>query len=132
MSDLLDHIQSNMDVIEDFDDSVFEMSNLYSDDTGIENWIVFISSKRGRKRPRVKLAQRGKDLRMYSRSTIIYIDTVEIDPKKDHSGAPAKIKKRVLAFLNDKYNNYALLRFWNEPDMARTESNKMLDKLVKY
>ena len=132
MSELLEHIQTNIDSIED-DIVIAEMANLKYDKTGIKNWVIFATSKYPRKRPRIKLATRGSDTRNPRKNTVIYIDTVEIDPAKDHSGAPTKIKERVLKFLRDKDNNKTLLKFWNTgEDMSTDEIAELFKEMNHY
>ena len=132
MSELLDYIQTNIDSIEN-DIVITEMANLKYDKTGIKNWVIFATSKYPRKRPRIKLATRGSDTRNPRKNTVFYIDTVEIDPKKDHSGAPTKIKERVLEFLKDKENNETLLKFWNVgEDMDLDEIADMFRDMNHY
>ena len=133
MSELLDHISDNINRISRDEDILLEMSTLYQGETGIENWVIFVSSKFGRKRPRIKLARRGADTDIPRRNTVIYFDVVEVDHSKDNSKAPPKIKKRVLNFLKDEENNKNLLEFWNiGPFMSPKRIEEVLGHLNHY
>ena len=129
-SNLIDHIR---EIPLDLDETVFEMANLKQKDTGIENWVLYVSSKVGKKRPRVKLGKTGEDTHYSSRNSVFYFDIVELDKSKDHSGASQKIKNRVLEFLSDMDNNKKLLSFWNNAyDMRPQEIADALTDLNQY
>jgi len=129
---LIEHINKNIASIEGAD-CVQEMANLNKDNTGIENWVIYVSSEYPGKRPRVKLAKRGRDTDVKSKSTVIFFDVVEIDQSKDHSGASIKIKRRVLDFLTDVDNNKKLHTFWTDGKyMTQSEVNTLLTSFKHY
>jgi len=126
-TELLEHVNTKVQDL-NYDTTIYEMSNLNFKRTGINNWIIYISSKIAGKRPRIKLAKTSQNTTLHNASSVFYFDVVELDETKDHSNAPTSIKNRVINFLKDTDNNRNLMTLWNH---WGTMDQDDVDKILK-
>lgn len=93
------------------DDAIFEMANLYPDDTGIEG-VIFISTAMASHGPRIKyFVKAGKSQPSFSMS-------ISATPEIKANSLPAKVRDRMEPIVSRwvALNHVSLLHFWNEGD----------------
>jgi len=98
---------------------LFEMSNLWKDDTGID-YIIWVSSKKNSKHaPRIKLSS------INSASNLDIVIIISDDPKLKHGKLQNKVFKQVKKWI--LLNKKTLLDYWNE----NISTKQMINKIKK-
>ena len=99
-----------IDYLNEPDETIVEIANLSGKRTGIDGWVIYISTKEGKHGPRIKLAKTPKMLDSKRHSTIITFSESGVNLLFDNSGASPSIVKRAMKFA--ELNKTVLLDFW--------------------